>query len=68
VNTSGVGVRYYLPKTHVRMDLLAPTDTVTHCPYKGQAEYWSVRRGDNVHADLAWTYRTPPPRARRSRA
>ena len=35
---TGLPVRYYLPKTHVRMDLLTPTDTVTHCPYKGQAE------------------------------
>ena len=40
---TGLPVRYYLPKTHVRMDLLAPTETVSHCPYKGPAEYWSVR-------------------------
>ena len=40
--------RYYLPKTHVRMDLLTPTDTVTHCPYKGEAEYWSLRVGDDT--------------------
>jgi uncharacterized protein (DUF427 family) len=58
---TGLPVRYYLPKTHVRLDLLAHTDTVTHCPYKGAAEYWSIRAGDNVHADLAWSYRTPLP-------
>jgi uncharacterized protein (DUF427 family) len=58
-------VRYYLPKTHVRMDLLSPTDSVTRCPYKGQAEYWSVRAGDTVHADLAWSYRTPLPESQR---
>ena len=56
---TGLPVRYYLPKTHVRMDLLTPTETVTHCPYKGQAEYWSVRVGDSLHEDLAWGYRTP---------
>jgi uncharacterized protein (DUF427 family) len=56
---TGLPARYYLPKTHVRMDLLTPTDTVTHCPYKGQAEWWSVRAGDSVHEDLAWSYRTP---------
>jgi uncharacterized protein (DUF427 family) len=54
---TGLPVRYYLPRTHVRLDLLTPTGTVTHCPYKGQAEYWSV--GD--HPDLAWSYRTPLP-------
>jgi uncharacterized protein (DUF427 family) len=56
---TGLPVRYYLPKTHVRMDLLTPTDTVSHCPYKGRAEWWSVRADDRVHDDLAWSYRTP---------
>ncbi|MDL4813771.1 DUF427 domain-containing protein [Actinomadura opuntiae] len=56
---TGLPVRYYLPKTHVRMDLLEHTDTATHCPYKGTAEYWSVRAGGKVHEDLAWGYRTP---------
>ena len=58
---TGLPVRYYLPKTHVRMDLLTATDTVSHCPYKGQAEWWSVRAGNAVHDDLAWSYRTPLP-------
>jgi uncharacterized protein (DUF427 family) len=58
---TGLPVRYYLPKTHVRMDLLVPTDSETHCPYKGQAEWWSVRAGGRVHEDLAWSYRTPLP-------
>lgn len=56
---TGLPVRYYLPKTHVRMELLTPTGSVSHCPYKGQAEYWSVRAGDRVHDDLAWSYRAP---------
>jgi uncharacterized protein (DUF427 family) len=50
---TGLPVRYYLPKTHVRLDLLDPTDSVSHCPYKGDAEWWSVRIGDDVHSDLA---------------
>jgi uncharacterized protein (DUF427 family) len=62
---TGLPVRYYLPKTHVRMDLLAPTDTASHCPYKGQAEWWSVRAGDIVHDDLAWSYRTPLPESQK---
>ena len=56
---TGLPARYYLPKTHVRMDLLTPTESVSHCPYKGQAEYWSVRSRDGVHKDLAWSYRAP---------
>jgi uncharacterized protein (DUF427 family) len=62
---TGLPARYYLPRTHVRMDLLEATDTVSHCPYKGQAEYWSVRAGDAVHADLAWSYRTPLPESQK---
>jgi uncharacterized protein (DUF427 family) len=62
---TGLPARYYLPKTHVRMDLLEPTDSVTHCPYKGQAEWWSVRIGDKVHEDLAWSYRTPLPESQK---
>jgi uncharacterized protein (DUF427 family) len=42
----------------VKMALLEPTDTVTACPYKGQAHYWSVRAGDRVLKDLIWSYPT----------
>jgi uncharacterized protein (DUF427 family) len=62
---TGLPARYYLPKTHVRLDLLIPTHNVTHCPYKGQAEYWSVRAGDTVHEDLAWSYRMPLPESQK---
>lgn len=51
--------RWYLPPEDVRRDLLVPSDTVTRCPYKGTATYWSVRVGDVVHDDVAWTYREP---------
>jgi len=56
---TGLPVRYYLSKTDVRMDLLAPTDTHTRCPYKGTAEYWSVTIDGEVYEDLVWSYRTP---------
>jgi uncharacterized protein (DUF427 family) len=56
---TGLPVRYYLPKPHVRLDLLEPSETVTHCPYKGQAESWSVRIGGHLYEDLAWSYPTP---------
>jgi uncharacterized protein (DUF427 family) len=49
----------------VRLDLLTHTDTVTRCPYKGTAEYWSVLAGDRVHQDIAWSYRTPLPESAR---
>jgi uncharacterized protein (DUF427 family) len=62
---TGLPVRYYVPKTHARMDLLEPSDTVTHCPYKGQAQTWSVRLGKTLHTDLAWSYPTPLPESQK---
>jgi uncharacterized protein (DUF427 family) len=55
---TGLPTRYYIPKIDVRLDLLEPTDTVTACPYKGQARYWSVRVGDHMAKDLVWSYPT----------
>jgi uncharacterized protein (DUF427 family) len=62
---TGLPPRWYLPKTDLRMDLLVPTTTATHCPYKGQAQYWSVRVGNRVVADLAWSYRTTLPESQK---
>ena len=58
---TGLRTRYYIPKVDVRMDLLEPTATVTQCPYKGNASYWSVRIGDQVFPDLVWSYPFPIP-------
>lgn len=57
--------RYYLPKTDVRMDLLAPSDTATHCPYKGSARYWSVTIDGVTHQDIVWGYDAPLPESQR---
>lgn len=64
---TGLPTRYYLPREDVRMELLEPTDTATICAYKGRASYWSVRAGDHVERDLAWTYPDPLPDNRQIR-
>lgn len=56
---TGLPPRYYLPLTDIRVDLLRPSATVTHCPYKGAASYWSVEVGGTIHRDLVWIYRAP---------
>lgn len=53
--------RWYLPRDDVRMDLLESSDTVTHCPFKGVARFFSVRAGGEMHPDLAWSYPDPIP-------
>ena len=57
--------RWYLPMSDVRLDLLRPTDTVTHCPYKGAATYWAVEVDGRRHEDLAWCYRSPFPESQK---
>jgi uncharacterized protein (DUF427 family) len=51
-------VRYYLSPEDVRVDLL-PSETVSICPYKGVARWWSARVGGQVLQDLVWSYPTP---------
>src|SRR5690348_15785642 len=60
---TGLPDRYYLPAEDVRTDLLRPTGTKTTCPYKGEASYWSVEAGGQVHKDLVWSYPDPIPAA-----
>jgi uncharacterized protein (DUF427 family) len=56
---TGLPPRYYLPLSDIRFDLVRPSATLSHCPYKGTASYWSLDTGQTVHNDLVWIYRTP---------
>jgi uncharacterized protein (DUF427 family) len=51
----------YIPREDVTMDALTRTSHRTHCPYKGDASYWTVRGGDRVSENAAWSYETPYP-------
>ena len=50
---------YYFPKEDVRMELLEESGHKTHCPFKGEASYWSVKVGDRVSENSAWGYPEP---------
>jgi uncharacterized protein (DUF427 family) len=56
---TGLPIRYYMPKVDVRMDLLVPSETITRCPYKGEARYYSLKIGDKRYEDLVWYYPYP---------
>ena len=58
---TGLPTRYYIPKQDVRMDLFVPTSSVTRCPYKGVARYWSGPVGDGMIQDIVWSYPAPIP-------
>jgi len=62
---TGLPARYYLPITDYAQELLKPSDSETHCPYKGTAGYWSVQVGDKLYEDLVWIYRSPLPESQK---
>jgi uncharacterized protein (DUF427 family) len=51
----GLPPRLYIPRDDVNMDLLTPSNTTSHCPWKGDATYFN---GPGVQ-DVAWTYDEP---------
>ncbi|MBV9641256.1 MAG: DUF427 domain-containing protein [Mycobacteriaceae bacterium] len=53
--------RLYVDPSHVRTDMLRPSQTTSYCNYKGVATYWSAVIGETVVDDVAWSYPEPPP-------
>ncbi len=49
----------YIPREDVHMDLLERTERVTTCPYKGEANYFSIRDGHDRDDNAVWTYEHP---------
>jgi uncharacterized protein (DUF427 family) len=49
----------YIPRGDVRMDLLNATSHRTHCPYKGEAGYFSIKVGDRTVENAVWSYEQP---------
>jgi uncharacterized protein (DUF427 family) len=52
---TGHRTRYYLPPEDVRMERLAPSTTTSHCPFKGDATYFSAAGAE----DAFWVYEAP---------
>ncbi len=51
----------YVPREDANMALLERTDRTTHCPYKGEASYYSIKAGGKTLDNAIWTYETPFP-------
>jgi uncharacterized protein (DUF427 family) len=51
----------YVPREDADASLLERTDHASHCPYKGNASYFSIRAGDRVAENAIWTYEQPYP-------
>lgn len=53
---TGLTPRTYLPATDVDHSQLIPSETVTRCPYKGEARYFHLQAEGVELADIAWRY------------
>ncbi|HEU0082338.1 MAG TPA: DUF427 domain-containing protein [Bradyrhizobium sp.] len=51
----------YIPREDTDMALLSRTERTTHCPYKGDASYFSVTANGKALDNAVWTYETPFP-------
>jgi uncharacterized protein (DUF427 family) len=51
----------YIPREDANMAALSRTDRTTHCPYKGDASYFSVAADGRTIENSVWTYETPFP-------
>ncbi|MDM9628755.1 DUF427 domain-containing protein [Rhizobium sp. S152] len=49
----------YIPREDVDMAQLQRTDHHSHCPYKGEASYFSIISGGKRGKNAVWTYETP---------
>ncbi len=58
---SNIPGQWYVPAADIRADLLTPTDTSTHCPFKGDASYWTLAVGERTEVDICWGYEDPLP-------
>lgn len=53
------GPVHYIPRQDVRMDLCQRTNHASHCPWKGEASYYSVTVGARTATNAIWTYEAP---------
>ena len=59
LHETGLMPVYYLPQDDVRGEFLEASDHTTHCPFKGDAAYYTVTVGDDRRENIVWTYPDP---------
>jgi len=59
LHETGIAPVAYAPLEDFDETLLQRTETTSHCPFKGDASYWSLRVGDELRADALWGYEQP---------
>ncbi|KAH9909095.1 DUF427-domain-containing protein [Xylariomycetidae sp. FL2044] len=47
---------YFPPAAIIKPEYFAKTDHSTHCPWKGDASYYTIKIGDHELTNAAWYY------------
>ncbi|QNA85259.1 DUF427 domain-containing protein [Sphingomonas sp. So64.6b] len=50
---------HYIPRADLDMALVERTSHSSHCPYKGEASYFSIPAGGERSVNAIWSYETP---------
>jgi len=58
---AGYAPVYYIPRADVAMNLLKATAHASYCPYKGDANYFSIEAGGRNAENAVWSYEQPYP-------
>ena len=58
-----VETNHYFPPDSIKKDFFQPSDTVSFCPWKGDASYYTIKVGDELNKDAAWFYPDPKEKA-----
>ena len=51
----------YFPRDDVSMEFFSRTEKTTHCPYKGDANYYTILMDGRFADNAVWTYEHPYP-------
>jgi uncharacterized protein (DUF427 family) len=52
---------HYIPRADADMSTLKPSDHHTHCPYKGDAGYFTIAVDGRTSDNAVWSYERPYP-------
>ena len=58
-NTVVVEGNHYFPPADVNRGSLVHSETISHCPWKGDARYFHLNAGGEINEDAAWYYSEP---------
>lgn len=50
---------HYFPADSINKQYFKPSDSTSHCPWKGDASYYNIEVDGKLNEDAAWVYANP---------